>query len=193
MSRYLDTSTETHMAKIMVQCGRPSRSSWAKPVRSSSGSTIMGKAIRESSIRTRLGKGSKLGMFFVKREKRTILVRVFGRYKTGWEETKHWPNVARTYGRSWFGWTDIIPWPRSFDLHSTRMRNKQRYCAQLQKYVWIQDLRRSKRRATLFRETWRKHFLMVLWCGRSCKEMCGATLRTGEQNNSTAMYWRPWS
>ena len=31
---------------------------------------------------------------------------------------------------------------------------------------------RSKRKATLFRETCRRHLLMVLWYGRSCKEIC---------------------
>ena len=41
MSRYLDTSTTTQMAQIMVQYGRPSRSSWAKLVRSSLSRTIM--------------------------------------------------------------------------------------------------------------------------------------------------------
>ena len=63
MSRYLDTSTITQMAQIMVQYGRPSCSSWAKSARSSLGRTIMGTAIRESSIEIRLGKSSKLGMF----------------------------------------------------------------------------------------------------------------------------------
>ena len=52
MSRNLETSTKTQMAQVMVQHGRPSRSSWAKSVRSFSVRTIMGKAIRESSIRT---------------------------------------------------------------------------------------------------------------------------------------------
>ena len=48
--RYLDTSTKTQMASIMVQYGRSSRSSWAKSARSSFSRTIMVKAIRESSI-----------------------------------------------------------------------------------------------------------------------------------------------
>ena len=51
------------IAQIMVQYGRSSRSSWAKSVRSSFSRTVMGKAIRESSIRTRSGKSSKMGMF----------------------------------------------------------------------------------------------------------------------------------
>ena len=54
LSRYLDTSTTTQMGKILVQHGRSSRSSWAKSVRSPSGRTMMGKAIRKSSIGTRL-------------------------------------------------------------------------------------------------------------------------------------------
>ena len=40
MSRYLDTSTKTHMAQIIVQHGRPSRSSRANSLRSSFGRTI---------------------------------------------------------------------------------------------------------------------------------------------------------
>ena len=45
MSRYVDTSTKAQMAKIMVHCGRPSRSSRKASVRSSFGRTLMRKAI----------------------------------------------------------------------------------------------------------------------------------------------------
>ena len=41
VSRHLDSSTTTQMAKIMVQYGRPSRSSWAKSVWSSFGRTFL--------------------------------------------------------------------------------------------------------------------------------------------------------
>ena len=51
---------------------------------------------------------------------------------------------GNTHERRWFGRTDIIPWPCLFGLYSTRMSNKQGYCRQLQKYVWIQDLFRNK-------------------------------------------------
>ena len=64
MSRHLDTSTKAQMAQITAQHGRPGRSSWTESVRSSFGRTIMGTAIRESSIRKRLGRSSKLRMFF---------------------------------------------------------------------------------------------------------------------------------
>ena len=133
MSRYLDTCTKTQMAKIMVQHGTPSRSSWAKSVQSSVDKPVMGKALRESSIRTRLGESSKLGMLICKLTKRTILVCVC-------------PNVGSTCERSQFGRTNILRWPRLFGLHSTRMRNEQRYCGQLQKClnpVSLEELKKS--------------------------------------------------
>ena len=58
MSRHMDSSTTTPLALIMIQYGRPSRSSWAKYVRSSVGRIVMGKAFWESSIGARLGKNS---------------------------------------------------------------------------------------------------------------------------------------
>ena len=60
MSRHFDSSTTTQMAKIMVQYGRPSRSSWAESVRSSFGRTVMGKAIWENPIEVLLGEGFQI-------------------------------------------------------------------------------------------------------------------------------------
>ena len=64
MSRHLDASTTTQMAWIMVQYGRPSRSSWAESLWSSFGTTIMGKAIWENPIQARLGESFQLGILF---------------------------------------------------------------------------------------------------------------------------------
>ena len=89
------------------------------------------KTIEKHSIRTRLGTSSKFGMFIRSPSKRAILVCVCGWNKTGWKETKHWPNVESTFERSRFGRTAIIPWPCLFGLHSTRMSTKQGYCGQL--------------------------------------------------------------
>ena len=75
--------------------------------------------------------------------------------------------ISNAKENSWKDWWFL-------GVHSTRMRNEQRYCGQLQRHDWIQDLCRSKRKATLFREICRVRLLMVLWFGRSCKEMCGA-------------------
>ena len=73
MSRHLDSSTTTQMAKLMVHYGRPSRSSWAKYLWSSFGRTVMGKAIWENLIKAWLGENSKFGMSFVHREKGLFL------------------------------------------------------------------------------------------------------------------------
>ena len=81
MSRYLDTSTKAQIAKIMFQCGRFSCPSRKESVRSSSGRTIMGKAVWESSTGTRLVKSLKLGMFICQPSKRTVSISVCGRYK----------------------------------------------------------------------------------------------------------------
>ena len=99
MSRHLDSSTTTQMAKIMVQYGRPSRSSWAKPVWSSFGRTIVGKAIWENPIEVRLGEGFQLGMLIRTPRKRIILFCVCGWHPLGWKETKHWSDVESTQQR----------------------------------------------------------------------------------------------
>ena len=80
MSSYLDTSTKAQMVKIMNQHGRPSRSSWAKSVRSSFDRTIMIKSTWESSIGKRLVKSS--GVFLCQSSKRTIPISVCGRNQT---------------------------------------------------------------------------------------------------------------
>ena len=60
ISRHMDSSTTTQMAKVMVQNGRSSRSSWTKSVRSPSCRTIMGVAIWENPIEVRLGVGFQI-------------------------------------------------------------------------------------------------------------------------------------
>ena len=127
---------------------------------------------------------------FVDRGKGLFLSVYVDDIKTGWKEKEHRPSVESTCERRWFWWANIIPWPCLFGLHSKIMSNKQRYCRQLQEHVRIQNLCWSCRKAALFRETRSKHFLMVLWDGRSCKEMRGEILRTGKQNNSTAIQSR---
>ena len=52
------------MAPIMVQYGRPSRSSWAKSVRSFFGRTIMGKSIWENPFCSTVGRKFPIGSVF---------------------------------------------------------------------------------------------------------------------------------
>ena len=149
MSRHLDLSTTTHMTKINVQYGRPSRSSWAKSVWSSIGRTVMGKAIWENLIEIRLGEGFQLGMLIRTKWKRVILICVCGWHKIGWKETKYWSDVETTQERSRFWRTNIFLGSCILGLHSTTMRNKQRYCGQLQNHVWIQNFRRRNWKITI--------------------------------------------
>ena len=51
-------SLEQDFPEFVIQYGRRSRSSWAKSVRSSFGRTVVGKAIRESSIGAQLVESS---------------------------------------------------------------------------------------------------------------------------------------
>ena len=185
MSRYLDTSTKTQMAKIMVQHGRPSCSPWAESVQSSSGRTIMGTAIRESSIETRLGKSFMMGMLMRWPRKKTILVCVRGRYQIGRKETTSGPDVESTYERSRLGRANIIPWPCILGMHSKTLWNKQRYCWQLQNHVRIANFRGRNWKASILREF--SYFFVVLWHGWSCKEMCGTILWVGKQDDATTL------
>ena len=122
MSRHLDSSTTTQMAQIMVQYGRPSRSSWAKSVGSSFGRTVMGKAIWENPFEIRLGEGFQLGMSLCTSSKRMILVCVCGWHQIGWKETNHWSDVESTQQRSCSGRTNIILWPRTTPWTETAQR-----------------------------------------------------------------------
>ena len=179
----------------MVQYGRSGRSSWAKSVRSSLSRTVMGrKGNSRKFYCPRLGRSSKWRVFFVKRDC------VCGRDKTGWKETEHRPNVKDTHERRWFGRSDIIPWPRLFGLHSKGQTSKD-IVDNYRNMFESQISAGSNRQATLLWETWRKHFLMVLRSGRSCKEMRGKILRTKQLNsyhavtttNSRKKQWICWT
>ena len=169
----------------MVQYGRPSRSSWAKSVRSSFSRTIMRKAIRESSIEAWVGENSKLGMSLCASWKRIILICVCGWHKIGWKETKSWSDVETTQQRSRFGRTNIFPWSCILGMHSKTMWNKQRYCGQLQNPVWVANFSGVIGEITIPSKF--SYFFMVLWYGRSCEEMCRAILWVSKQDDSTTL------
>ena len=65
------------------------------------------------------------------------------------------------------------------------MRNKQRYCGQLQNHVWITNFRGENRKTSIPSNC--SYFFMVLWHGWSCKEMCGTTSWVGKQDDSTTL------
>ena len=145
MSRHLDTSASTQMAKIMVQHDWPRRSSWKKFERSSFGRTVVGKAIWENSIGARLGKSSYLGMLIRAPPDRIILFCVRGWHQIGWQVRKHHSDVESTEQRSRFGRTNIIPWSCILGMYSKTSRNTQTYCWQWQNFVWILNFHRSNK------------------------------------------------
>ena len=63
------------------------------------------------------------------------------------------------------------------------MWNRQRYCGQLQGHVWIANFRGKNWKTSTLRGF--SYFFVVLRHGRSCKEMCGAILWVGKQDDST--------
>ena len=84
-----------------------------------------------------------------------------------------------------FGRTNIFPRSWIPGLHSKTMWNEQRYCGQIQSYVWIANFRAWNTKASILWEF--SYFFMVLWYGRSCEEMCGAILWVGKQDDSTTL------
>ena len=160
----------------MVQYWRPSCSSWAEFVRSSFGRTIVGKAIWESPIETWMGENSKLGMSLCSSWKRIILICVCGWHKIGWKEAKSRSDVESTQQRSLVGRTNIFPGSCILGMHSKTMRNKQRYCGQLQNHVRIANFCGWIREITIPSKS--SYFFMVLWHARSCKEIRGKILWT---------------
>ena len=98
-----------------------------------------------------VGKKLKLGMLLCQPIKKTVLIRVCGRYQTVKEDRKHNTDMENSHGRRWSGRTNILSWPCTFGLHSKRVSNKQRSCAELQIYFWIQDVSWRHRKIVLFR------------------------------------------
>ena len=167
----------------MVQYGRPSRSSWAKSVRSSFGRTIMGKAIWENTITARLGECFQWGMLIRTPWKRVILICVCGWHKIGWHETKTLIRCgAITQQRSRVGRTNFFLWSCVPGTHSMTMWNKQRYCGQLQNHVWIAIFRGENRKAFILWEF--SYVFMVLWYGRQrsvWSDICELSNKTTQQ------------
>ena len=70
-------------------------------------------------------------------------------------------------------------------MHSKTLWNKQRYCGQFQSHVWIANFRDGNWKTSILWEF--SYFVMVLWFGRSCKEMCGAILWVIKQDDSITL------
>ena len=73
MSGYMDTPSTTSMANVVVKHWRYSGSSWKTIIRTLTCWPLVGKTVR-SSIGTRMGKSTELGMFFHRKQGLFLLV-----------------------------------------------------------------------------------------------------------------------
>ena len=170
----------------MVQCRRPSRSSWTQSVRSSFGRTVMGKAIWENPIAARLGKGFQLGMLVRTPSKRVILTCVCGWDKTWLERNKTLIRCGNYSTKKSF-WENqhlsliVYTWDALKDIGEISkdiVDNYRTMCG-------IDNFRGESREISIPSKS--SYFFMVLWHGWSCKEMCGTILRGGKQDDSTTL------
>ena len=172
------------MAQIIVQYGRPSRSSWAKSIWSSFSRIVMGQAIWETSIEVRLGRRFPIGNVYSYTMKRVILICVCGWHQIGWKENKHWSDVGNTKQRSWFGTTHILLRSCTFGMHSKTMwKNKDivdNYRTMFESRIYAGGTKNIMFGKSMY-------FFVVLRHGGSCQEMCGTKLWVGEQNDSTTL------
>ena len=95
--------------------------------------------------------------------------------------------MENSHERRWFVRTNIILRSCLFGLHSKRVYNKEWHCDELQGYVRIKDFCRGYRkivRNNSVGKLWcRNDIIIVLWHGRSRKEMRRKMLRICQQND----------
>ena len=120
---------------------------------------------------------------FVHREKGLFLSVYVDDIKIDWKGTKSWSDLETSQQRSRFGRTNIFPGSCILGLHSTTMWNEQRYCGQLQNHVRIANFCGWSKEITIPSKS--SYFFMVLWYGRSCKEMWGTRLWLSQQDDVT--------
>ena len=194
ISRHLDTSTTTQKAKIMVQYGRPSRSSWAKSARSSFGRTVFKKGNLRKSYWSTVGRRFPIGnaySYTVKKDYSCLCLWM----TSNWLE---WFKILIRCGKypiKKLIWENQhLSWSCISGVYSKTVWNKKRYCWQWPNHVWIQNFCRSNCKNTMLGKS---AYFLVLWHGRACQEMCGTILWVGEQDDSTTlqsincMHWWP--
>ena len=104
MSRYVDTSSTTQVAQIMVKHWRSCGSSWATFVRSHTCRLLLKKTI---SIEVRLGEGFQLGMLIRTPWKRIFLICVVGWHWNGWKKAEFESLVEEIDDAGWSGRIDF--------------------------------------------------------------------------------------
>ena len=134
---------------------------------------------------------------FVHRQKRIILICVCGWHKMAGKKQNIGP-MWKVLNKE----VDLGE-PTSFLDHvflgclgcTRRQCEVSKDCWQLQNHVWIANFRGDNWKTSILWEC--SYFFVVFWNGRSRKEMCGAILWGGKQDDTTTlqcnffMYWWP--
>ena len=96
--------------------------------------------------RSRMG---KKGMLLRSQKTKAFLIGLCGWHQNGWKEAEFSPYGEEVNEERWYWGANIISWSRLLGIHSKTMRNKQRYCGQLQNHVWIANFRGESREITI--------------------------------------------
>ena len=172
------------MAQIIVQYGRPSRSSWAKSIWSSFSRIVMGQAIWETIIEVRLGEGFQLGMFIRTPWKGLFLsvyvddIKLVGK-KTNIDPMWEILNKEVDLGEptSFFDHVHLGCIQRQCEISKDIVDN---YRTMFESRIYAGGTKNIMFGKSMY-------FFVVLRHGGSCQEMCGTKLWVGEQNDSTTL------
>ena len=207
LSRHLDSSSTTQMATIMVQYGRPSRSSWAKSVRLSFWQDCDGKGNLRKFFWNTLGRKFPIETAFwytVKKGYSFLCMWMPSKLLERNETLIRCGKYSKK--RSRVGRTNIFPWSCKFGMYSKTTWNKQRCCGQFQNHVWITNFCGVNWKITIVGKS--VYLFVVLWHGGSCWVVWGSDIvskQTKRLNNSTKYQlhalmtitskkksWNPW-
>ena len=174
------------MAKIMVQYGRSSRSSWTQSVRSPFWKDYYGKSNLRKSLLKHVWRKFKIGnvsLYIVK----IILICVCGWHKIGWKETKSWSDVETTQQRGRFGSTIF-----SVIMYTwAALKNNEISKDIVDNYRTIFESRISAGESREITIPSKSSYFFILWHGWPCEEMCGAILWVSKQDDSTTLQTTP--
>ena len=125
MSRYLDVCSTSQVAKIMVQCGRSSGSSWTKSVWSHHlPDNCGGRPFEQGLLGLGWEKSPELGMLIRASKTGSIPIQCTWMISKWMEGNR---NSIRCNEIGWFGRTDITSWPCTLGMHSTWMQTERKY------------------------------------------------------------------
>ena len=187
MSRFVDTSSATLVAEIFVKHWRPSDASWTKSVWSPICKTIVGKAVRRSSLGAWMGKSTELGVSVCPRKQGLFLpvyvddIKMAGRMQNMVPMWKKLMNLVD------------LDEPTSF-LDHENLGCTQRECNpnetifdEQRKMFESRNFCYSSWKATRVGATSRKDGRMVLRHGRTCSKMRWNVLWTRKQKDRTVV------